>query len=273
MENLIRQSRVLVEKTDRTYIRQLREQIDWSWRLVGIKGARGVGKTTLLLQQLKLSDPSQENSIYLPLDDLHFLTHSLRDTVEALAAQGYQNFYLDEVHKYENWSREIKNLYDLQPELRIFFTGSSIVELSRQNVDLSRRAVLYDMPGLSFREYLWLKGTFQTEPISLEEVFTRHEKIALDFSQHMKPLKFFSDYLRHGYYPFFLESLSLFPLRLKQVVQLVLESDLTSAEGAPVQKPQKIAMLLQVIAESVPFIPNITKLAERTGLVLRALNT
>lgn len=266
MEKLIRQSRVLVQKTRVEHIRQLREQIDWSWRLIGIKGARGVGKTTLILQQLKLSDAKQEHSIYLPLDDLHFLTHTLRDTAEDLAARGYHNFYLDEVHKYDTWSRELKNLYDLHPDLRIVFTGSSVVELSRQNVDLSRRAVMYDMPGLSFREYLWLREIAKFSPLSLQDIFERYESIALDITQDIKPLRHFPDYLKHGYYPFFLESISLFPIRLKQIVQLVLESDLTSAEGGPVQKTQKIATLLQVIAESVPFIPNITKLAERTGL-------
>ena len=183
MENLIRQSRELSNNASTAHIRELREQIEWAWRLIGIKGARGVGKTTLLLQQMKLSDPDQHHSIYLPLDDLHFSTNKLRETVEALANQGITHFYLDEVHKYEGWSREVKNLYDLKPDLFIVFTGSSIIELSQQ-----------------------------------------------------------------------------------QVVQLVLESDLTSAEGGPVQKVSKIALLLQIIAESAPFIPNISKLAERSGI-------
>ncbi|MCB0598361.1 MAG: AAA family ATPase [Lewinellaceae bacterium] len=170
------------------------------------------------------------------------------------------------MHKYENWSREIKNLYDLKPDLIIYFTGSSIVELSRQNVDLSRRAVMYDMPGLSFREYLQVSGIYQSRIYSLEEVLNDHEEMAIELSSNIKPLQYFTSYLEHGYYPFFLESLPLFSVRLKQVVQLVLESDLASAEAGPVQKVSKIALLLQIIAESAPFTPNITKLAERSGL-------
>ncbi|MCB0581297.1 MAG: ATP-binding protein [Phaeodactylibacter sp.] len=266
MENLIRQSRLLANRTSTEHIRQIREQIEWNWRLVGIKGARGVGKTTLLLQQMKLSDPAFGHSIYLPLDDLHFSSNSLRETVETLATRGITHFYLDEVHKYENWSREIKNIYDLKPDLIIYFTGSSIVELSRQNVDLSRRAVMYDMPGLSFREYLQVIGIYESRIYSLEEVLSNHEEIALEINRGIKPLQYFSSYLEHGYYPFFLESLPLFPVRLKQVVQLVLESDLASAEASPVQKASKIALLLQIVAESAPFTPNITKLAERSGL-------
>lgn len=266
MENLIRQSRVLVERTNTEHVRQLRKQIDWSWRLLGIRGARGVGKTTLLLQQMKLTDPGHQQSIYLSLDDLHFLSHTLRDTVEALARVGVRFFYLDEVHKYEQWSREIKNLYDLHSDLHLIFTGSSIVELSRQNVDLSRRAVMYDMPGLSFREYLMMSENCSFSAYALSDILDKHVDIALTITKEIKPLQHFKEYLQHGYYPFFLESLPLFPVRLKQVVQLVLESDLTSAEGGPVQKGNKIALLLQVIAESAPFTPNVTKLAERTGL-------
>ncbi len=266
MENLIRQSRILANRTGTEHIREIREQIEWNWRLVGIRGARGVGKTTLLLQQMKLSDPSYSHSAYLPLDDLHFSSNSLRETVETLSAQGITHFYLDEVHKYENWSREIKNLYDLRPDLAVYFTGSSIVELSRQNVDLSRRAVMYDMPGLSFREYLHVIGVYQPPIYSLEEILDNHEAIAIEASGAIKPLKYFSSYLEYGYYPFFLESIPLFSVRLKQVVQLVLESDLASAEAGPVQKVPKIALLLQIIAESAPFTPNVVKLAERSGL-------
>ncbi len=219
-----------------------------------------------MLQQMKLSDPGHHHSIYLPLDDLHFSTNGLRETVETLANRGVTHFYLDEAHKYAGWSREVKNLYDLKPGLYVVFTGSSIVELSRQQVDLSRRAVMYDMPGLSFRECLHLKNILKRPAISLEELLAEHEKISLEISDAIKPLKYFPAYLEHGYYPFFLESLSLFSIRLKQVVQLVLESDLTSAEGGPVQKVSKIALLLQIIAESAPFIPNISKLAERSGI-------
>lgn len=262
MEHLLQQSRQLVARTTLTYRRFLFDEIRWDWRLVGIKGPRGVGKTTLLLQRLS----QEEKGIYLTLDDLHFTAHNLRETVAFFRSKGLVFFFLDEVHKYPDWSREVKNLYDFFPDIFIVFTGSSIIELSRQDVDLSRRAVLYELPGLSFREYLDLVGIGRFPAVTLPDIFSRHESIALDLSQQFRPLEHFHTYLRTGYYPFFLENRDLFLLRLKQVVRLVLETDLTAADGGRVQQIQRIGQLLQIIAESVPFKPNIQQLAGKVQL-------
>lgn len=264
MDTLIRQSQEQVIATDLHFLRQLYYELPWEWRLVGIKGARGVGKTTLLLQKLKSLSP--ETALYINLDDLYFTTHTLRETVEQLRNRGYRYFFLDEVHKYPAWSRELKNLYDLYSDIFVVFTGSSIIELHRQDVDLSRRALLFELPGLSFREFLLLQNGISAGILDFEQVLENHIEIALDWQQSFKPLAFFSDYLQYGYYPYFLESKRVFPIRLKQVINLVLETDLTTAEGGNIQRPQKIRQLLQIVADSVPFKPNISKLAERIGI-------
>lgn len=240
----------------------MHRKIHWEWRLIGIKGSRGVGKTTLLLQKLRQTD----KGIYLTLDDLHFTNHTLRETVEFMRAKGFVHFYLDEVHKYPGWSREIKNLYDFFPDIFIVFTGSSIIEIGKQSVDLSRRVVLYDLPGLSFREYLELCNVGRFQVISPEDIFSHHEAIANDLIAQFRPLEHFHQYLRDGYYPYFLENRDLFRVRLKQVVGLILETDLPSAESGRVYQTRKIAQLLQILAESVPFKPNIQQLAGKVQL-------
>ena len=272
MENLIRISRDLQLRTPDQPTRFLRDKIDWSWRLVGVRGARGTGKTTLLLQQMK----DLERAVYLSLDDLYFSRHSLRNTVEALRRIGYRHFFLDEVHKYADWSREVKNLYDFFPDIMLVFTGSSIIELSKLDVDLSRRVVLYDLPGLSFREYLQFTGVYATPPVALDQVFSGHESLTRALALAFRPLEHFSVYLREGYYPYFLESRTNYHQRLRQVVRLVLETDIAQAEGAKVQQIQKLSRLLQFLASSTPFKPNIQHLARHLELdratVLRYLS-
>lgn len=272
MEELIRLSRDLVQRTPVAPVRFLAERINWSWRLIGIRGARGTGKTTLMLQRMR----GLEKAVYLSLDDLYFSRHSMRETVEVLRLRGYQRFFLDEVHKYPDWSREVKNLYDFYPDLMLVFTGSSIIELSKQDVDLSRRAVLYDLPGLSFREYLSLTGVHTAPAISLNDLVFTHENIGMELCRSFRPLEHFGVYLREGYYPFFLENRDDYHQRLRQVVRLVLETDLAQAEGAKVQQVQKLARLLQFLAESTPFKPNILHLSRHIELdratVLRYLS-
>jgi hypothetical protein len=224
-----------------------------------------VGKTTLLLQQLHRL-PDSAKGVYLSLDDLHFTQNTLRETVEQLRSTGITYFFLDEVHKYHHWSREIKNLYDNYPDIFIVFTGSSIIELNLQEVDLSRRAVMYELPGLSFREYLILSGVVTLPALRLEDILQKHESIASDLVLTFKPLAYFQSYLKEGVYPYFLEHKDLYHYRLKQVVRLVLETDLSTAERSRVMQVQKIGQLLQIIADSVPFKPNISQLAGKLGL-------
>jgi len=265
MDNLLTQSRRLTASVNLYHFRSLHEEIRWDWRLIGIKGARGVGKTTLLLQHLYRLPPTVKG-IYLSLDDLHFTQTTLRETVEHLRTTGIAYFFLDEVHKYNHWSREIKNLYDYYPDIFIVFTGSSIIELNLQEVDLSRRAVMYELPGLSFREYLAVTGVIELPHFNLEDLLNQHESIATDLVLKFRPLAHFQSYLREGIYPFFLEHKELYHYRLKQVIRLVLETDLTTAERSRVMQVQKIGQLLQILADTVPFKPNISQLAGKVGL-------
>ena len=265
MDHLLVQSRLLTSRAKMDHFRFLHHDIRWSWRLIGIKGARGVGKTTLMLQRLRRAG-TEISGIYLTLDDLHFSNHTLRGTIEYFRERGITHFYLDEVHKYSGWSREIKNIYDLYEDIFVVFTGSSIIELHKQETDLSRRAVLYELPCLSFREYLDLAGICTLAPLSFDDIIKRHETVALELLQHFRPLEHFPAYLRVGCYPFFLEDNELFSIRLKQVIRLILEVDLTTAEGGRVLYTQKIGQLLQIIAEAVPFKPNIQQLAGKVQL-------
>jgi predicted AAA+ superfamily ATPase len=237
------------------------DEITWDWRCIGIRGARGVGKTTLLLQRLKTLDP-QIKSVYLTLDDIHFGTFTLKDTLETFRLHGYTYFFLDEVHKYPDWSKEIKNIYDLYPEIYVIFTGSNIIELHLQAVDLSRRAVMYDLPGLSFREYLLLNKIAEIPAVKLDDLLKNHREIALPIISKIRPIQHLQEYWKDGYFPFFLENRPLAVVRIKQIIQLVLQMDISGANS----QSQKLARLLQFIATSSPFKPNISNISRTLSL-------
>lgn len=266
MEKLLLRSAESVANTALNFQRYIAGEIHWDWRMVGIKGARGVGKTTLLLQQLKRRHGISPAAIYLSLDDIYFTEHRFIEVVEQLQTRGVTHFYLDEVHKYPDWARELKNIYDRFPALSIAFTGSSILEINKLEVDLSRRAVMYELRGLSFREYMELTGVAALPPLTLDDLTQRHTELALDLSRPFKPLQFFGDYLRQGYYPYFIENQATYLQRLTQTVQLAVETDLNFIEGASVRNARKILQLLYVIATSVPFKPNVAQLGDRLGI-------
>jgi len=266
MENLLSRSAQMVARTPLTFRRYLASEIRWDWRLNGIRGARGTGKTTLLLQQIKAVHGPAGKAVYLSLDDLYFSAYALFPLIETLRARGMTHFFFDEVHKYPNWAKEVKNLYDNFPDIFITFTGSSVIELNKLDVDLSRRALLYDLQGLSFREYLLLVNVATLPVLSLDDLIQQHTHIALDLSPGFHPLEHFQSYFEIGYYPFFVENRDIFQQRLSQTVQLVVETDLSFIEGINIRQTRKILQLLYIITTSVPFKPNIAKLAERIGI-------
>jgi uncharacterized protein len=266
MENLLKQSVELVARIPTDFTRYLTKKIEWSWRLIGIKGARGTGKTTMLLQYLRENFDAQRQAIYLSLDHLFFASHTLFETIEHFRTQGFTHFFLDEVHKYPDWSREIKQLYDLFSDIHLVFTGSSIIEFNKLDVDLSRRALIYELRGLSYREYLAVKGIADLPVFTLENLLENHVKIALEIGQKIRPNQHFQAYLRVGYYPYFLENSIIYHQRLAQTVNLVIETDLQFLEKIETKHIRKIFQLLAIIASSVPFKPNIQKLAERIVL-------
>ncbi|QEH39634.1 ATP-binding protein [Chitinophaga sp. XS-30] len=266
MENIASKSNLLIQGQNLGFIRSLAAKIDWKDRLIGILGARGTGKTTLLLQHIKQHYGIGGKAIYLTLDDIYFTEHKLVDFAEQFRLQGGEILFLDEVHKYPNWATEIKNLYDFYSDLRIVFTGSSVTDLLRQNADLSRRVVQYELTGLSYREFLEVSGVVSIPPLSLQDIIDQHVHIANDLSTKFKPLQYFNDYLQYGYYPFFLENKRTYFIRLEQVVKLIIENDLQFIDGFDSHNTRKIYQLLYILATNVPFKPNVSKLSEKTGM-------
>lgn len=244
--------------------RYLLEEIAWDTRLIGVKGSRGVGKTTLLLQYLRMKGDS--NSLFVSLDHIWFSRHSLVELADYFAKRGGKRLFIDEVHKYHNWSQEIKNIYDDYPELQVVFTGSSLLEILNARADLSRRAVMYHLHGLSFREYLNMSTGIKIGAVGLGDIVSRHTEITADIVAKVRPLVPFETYLSAGYYPFFMESADLYNSKLTEVVNMILEVELPLLRGLDIAFARKLQLLLLIFSESVPFIPNISKLSERIGI-------
>ena len=267
MEELFDISERLIDQVNLNFQRFLMQDINWEDRLIGIKGPRGVGKTTLLLQWLNIQDLGPTRQVYLSLDHIYFTNNSLWEVGSLFAKKGGEILILDEVHKYLGWTKEIKNLYDAFPQLKIIFTGSSIIDLSQQPADLSRRALMYELPGLSYREYLHWNGQLDDRPaFTLDELSGETKEIRKKFPPSFRPLAHFEAYLKQGYYPFAKESLSSYHQRLEQLIRTIVEFDLIEQPGFDVRNARKLLQLLYIIAQSVPFKPNVSKLADRSGI-------
>lgn len=253
------------------FIRNLEAQINWKARLICIRGARGTGKTTLMLQHIKKTFKNLEKVIYVSLDNLYFSDHSLLDFVDSFAKHGGRFLFLDEVHKYPDWSRTIKNIYDDYPELHVAFTGSSLLEILNARSDLSRRALVYNLQGLSFREYLKLTADADFPILTLDEILKKNEKLSADIVSKIKPFEFFDDYLKFGYYPYFLEGIDDYYTRLNETVNMILEVELPLLRKVEVAYIGKIKKLLSAIGKSAPFIPNTTELSSRIQIARQTL--
>lgn len=256
----------ILKSVTNKYFRFLIGKVDWDQRLIAIKGSRGVGKTTLILQYLKFVLKRPEESLYITADHYWFYTHNLVQTADSFYKEGGRFLVIDEVHKYPNWSTEIKNIYDGYPDLKIVFTSSSILDIYKGEADLSRRVITYELPGLSFREYLEMNGYIsKTTPISLEILQdTPREYNEAVLAQIQHPLPVFRNYLKTGYFPFSAREKeeSTFK-KLNQVINTIIETDLSMMEGFDVKTAFKIKKLLGVVAESVPFKPNVSALARK----------
>lgn len=264
MEELFRKYIEKVQRIDTNFVRSFIHDINWNARLIGIKGARGVGKTTLLLQYMKLnySDNWQE-SLYVSLDSFSFRGKTLIGLADEFVLNGGKYLFLDEVHKYDNWAQELKNIYDDHPELKVVFTGSSLLEILNSRADLSRRAIVYHMQGLSFREYLEMETSQKFDTFTLEDILTNHIKIANLINSKIKPFRYFESYLKQGYYPFYKEDKDLYEQRLEEVINMMLEIELPLLRGVDIGLVSKIKQLLAIISESVPFTPNVTHLSQK----------
>jgi len=242
------------------FIRPVAKTIDWNDRLIAIKGARGTGKTTLMLQHINQTFGTDEIALYISLDNLWFETHPIQDVVEMHVLNGGTHLFIDEVHYYKNWQTLLKNLYDEYPGLHIVYTGSSILKLDSSRGDLSRRQMEYLMPGLSFREYLEFEKILSVSAASLEDILDHHVDIAAQVTTGCSIISHFNRYLREGYYPFYKEVHSGYDIRIQQVINQVLESDYPSIENVSFATIQKMKKMLMILAETAPQLPNMSKL-------------
>lgn len=266
MELLYSRFLALVSRTETTFVRYLYHRINWDNRLIAIVGTRGVGKTTMLFQHIKQNyDITSGEVLYAPLDNIWFASHSLLELADEFHKNGGKALFLDEVHKYPNWSREIKNIYDFYPDMKVVFTGSSMLDIHHSGGDLSRRALKYTLYGMSFREHLEWNYNIKTEPIKLETLLKDHVRIASALSQSIKPIMAFKEYLKFGYFPFYKEDVEGYYQRLSEAVNTVIEVDLPTNLDIQYDTIHKIKKLLSIIASLVPFTPNIARLSEQIG--------
>ena len=245
--------------------RYLYPQINWDSSVIGIMGERGVGKTTMLLQRIKEKYANPDDTFYISLDHYWFGTHELQDLIKFMYKRGITEFYIDEVHKYKGWSGILKTLVDELHDLRIVYTGSSLLEIDNAKVDMSRRQTPYTLKGMSFREYLEYDGILKMNAVTPEELLANHVPIAMDIVSKTKVLVAFDTYLHTGVYPFYRDAGKDFLVRLKEVVDTVIESDLPAVEKITYDTVDKCKKLLMIIAENVPLQPNVDKLATSLG--------
>ncbi len=259
MEQLFEFSRKKVAETSLDFFRYKYGQIKWNGRMLGLVGPRGVGKSTMLLQYIK-QNLSINDTLYLSADQMYFASHSLLEVADQFNKMGGKHLFIDEIHKYPTWSQELKEIYDRYNDMQVIFTGSSILDIYKGMSDLSRRAPIYEMQGLSFREYLHLFHRIEMPVLSLEDILEHKETIP----NVAHPLPLFKEYLQSGYYPFARDI--DFNQELLQVVNQTMENDIPQYAGLNVSVARKLKRLLGVVANSVPFKPQMTTLAQVTEI-------
>jgi len=272
LNQLTQQFRSLLKSVPQGFVRGMMDTINWEPRLIGIKGPRGVGKTILLLQYIQQHlGQALDKTLYVSLDQIAFSNTTLVELAETFVKQGGKFLFLDEVHKYKHWAVELKNCYDLYPELKIVFTGSSLLEILNARADLSRRAIVYQMQGLSFREFVSIESGILFPAYGLSDILENHGNISMEISQKLKPLYHFDKYLVQGYYPFYLEQPELYAHRINEVVNMILEIELPLLRGLDLSYVHRLKQLMQIIAASVPFVPNVSRMSERIGIDRKTL--
>lgn len=252
MEDLIRQ-------TPTSFKRYMFDRIAWNSRMVGIVGPRGIGKSTMILQYI-IENRNKQEQLYVSADHTYFSSHSLVELADDFIKEGGKKLFIDEVHKYKDWSSELKQIYDVHPELSIVFTGSSVLDIHKGEADLSRRALIFNMQGLSFREYLELFHDIKVRTYSIDEIV--ENKVEIGEIKH--PLPLFREYLRTGYYPFSKED--GFEIRLQQIITQTIESDIAQYADLNASTARKIKRMLAIVSELSPYKPNALSLATEIGV-------
>ncbi len=252
MEQLQATFHKLLRETSTAFHRYMYDRIDWDARMIGLMGPRGIGKTTLVLQHIKEQLPPQE-SLYVQAEDFYFASHRLTELAADFAKTGGRYLFIDEIHKYKDWARELKLIYDYHSELHVVFTGSSVLDIAKGAFDLSRRARMYEMQGLSYREYLELFHGIRFPRYTLPQLLQQEVEVPVGFL----PLQHFADYLQRGYYPFSNGDINPY---IQQVVNATIEMDIPQYADLSVSTARKLKRLLAVIAESAPFKPNMTQI-------------
>jgi predicted AAA+ superfamily ATPase len=268
MESLLNAYRNRLDQTNDQFVRYLMKQVHWDDRLSSIIGARGTGKTTLMLQYIKQNlDPAK--AFYVSLDDLYFANYRLVDLVYKLWQEGITHLFIDEVHKYpyDSWAQELKNIYDSYPEVCTVFSGSSILKIYEGNADLSRRAVDYELFGLSFREFLAFENVKDIAVVSLDDLLKRHVEIASEITNGIKIMPLFRQYLQSGYFPYYKEGLHSYGRKLLNTVNAVLETDLPAVEKIEYTSVQKLKRLLGIVSGLAPFTPNMSQLGSHVDIL------
>lgn len=258
--NLVNYMQNQLANTPTKFKRYMFDNIDWDGRMFGLVGPRGVGKTVLFLQYIK-ENWSKKKMFYVSADNSYFSNHTLVNLADEFSKEAGEHLFIDEVHKYENWSRELKQIYDTHPDMKISFTGSSVLEINKGEADLSRRAPIYKMQGLSFREYLVMFHGLNVPVLELKDII-ENKPFAIEDVSH--PLPLFKDYLQKGYYPF--ASDKQFDVIMNQTINLTMEVDIPQYANMNVSTARKLKKLLGIIAMSVPFKPIMDKISKMIGV-------
>ena len=268
MEKLFERHDAYISTISMDYVRDMMQRINWDARLIVIRGPKGVGKSTLMKQYIKSHfDADDRHVLYCSADTNYFSTHTLVDVADTFVKRGGKWLFIDEVHKYTGWSREVKEIYDLHPDLHIILSGSSLIQINDGQADLSRRILIYDMPGLSLREFIRLDQGLDIESTTLDQLLTSPNQYCRKVMSLCRPLEHFANYRRFGYYPFFLEGKEAYYDKVENVINYIVDVELPKHRGIDVGNTRKIKALLQVISQMTPYEVDIAKLSKTTGIM------
>ena len=262
MDTLFKKHRILISQTNIDIVREIMKSVNWEKQLVSIRGSRGVGKTTLMRQYIKQKyGVNAGEALYCVMDSMYFTSHTLMEVAERFHLMGGKHLFLDEVHKYPTWSKELKEINDLWPDMKITFTGSSLLQILNADADLSRRVLSYKMAGLSFREYLRFYKSIELPVHTLQEALEDADAVCDEVCKVCHPQPLFEEYLRAGYYPFYDGDEQEYYSRIENVVSFIIDQEMTQLCGVDPSYTRKLKAMMLFLANNVPYDVNIAKLA------------